>query len=286
MAKPILIANVFATQTGPIPLSELDTNFSTAYAAINDYATYSNYLVDTSGVANTITVTTPANTTFGYTAGVQIQVKVANTTTSTAPQINVNGLGLQNIVNADGSAMVIAQIIAGQLCIFQYDGTAFRLLSQGGSSAITGVNALAVGPPGTLSFGTGTVNATVNYYLDNSPVFQSSVFTGNITGCTGTVNTSCAWQTTNNIATLFLGTGTGTSNTTAMTMTGLPGAITPARTQVCVVSLVNNGANIIGTVTLTASSSTITFYNGAVGVPFTAAGTKGMEFGTITYLLD
>jgi uncharacterized membrane protein YuzA (DUF378 family) len=286
MAKPILIANVFATQTGPIPLSELDTNFSTAYAAINDYATYSNYLVDTSGVANTITVTTPANTTFSYTAGVQLQVKVANTTTSTAPQINVNGLGLQNIVNADGSAMVIAQIIAGQLCIFQYDGTAFRLLSQGGSSAITGVNALAVGPPGTLSFGTGTVNATVGYYLNAFPVFQGSVFTGNITGCTGAVNTSCVGQTANNIVTLFLGTGTGTSNATTMTMTGLPAAIQPARAQNVTVAMENNTGFVTGTATLNAGSGTITFAAGPPGTLFTNVGTKGMANGSITYLLN
>ena len=56
MTKPVTISNIFQNQVGPIPLIELDQNFSALAAVQNDFATYSNYLTDVSGAANQITV--------------------------------------------------------------------------------------------------------------------------------------------------------------------------------------------------------------------------------------
>lgn len=129
MAKPISVAYTFQTQVGPIPLAELDLDIANAYAAINDFATYSNYVTDTSGAANVITVTTPVGTTFAYAAGVALQVQIGHTTTTTAVTINVNSLGAKAVVNADGSLPAVGQFIAGQVLALQFDGTAFRSLN-------------------------------------------------------------------------------------------------------------------------------------------------------------
>jgi hypothetical protein len=143
MAKPISVGFTFATQSGPIPLSELDTDFATVYGAVNDFSTYGNYLVDTSGAANTITVTVPVGTTFTYSAGVPIQVQIAHTTTSTAVSINVSGLGAKAVVNADGTLPAVGQFITGQIIPLVYDGTSFRTMSVPGTSAGAAVTSLA-----------------------------------------------------------------------------------------------------------------------------------------------
>jgi hypothetical protein len=44
MSLPITITNTFATQTGPIPLSELDANFTQVATAINNIGTGTNAL--------------------------------------------------------------------------------------------------------------------------------------------------------------------------------------------------------------------------------------------------
>lgn len=137
MAKPITVPFVFQNQAGPIPLSQLDTDISTVYGAINDFATYGNYVVDSSGAANVIVVTTAAGIAFAYSAGIPLQVQIANTTTNAAVSINVNGLGAKAILNADGSAPVAGQFISGEVLPLIYDGVAFRNINSEGSSAPT-----------------------------------------------------------------------------------------------------------------------------------------------------
>jgi hypothetical protein len=128
MSKPVTVTNTFAAQTGPIPLSQLDTNFSELETSINDMATYSNYLVDVSGTVNQITVATAAGLAFAYTAGMGMQISLANTTTSSVVNINVNALGNKAIINDDGS-LPVPGLPAGLILPLVYDGTAFRILS-------------------------------------------------------------------------------------------------------------------------------------------------------------
>jgi hypothetical protein len=127
MSKPITTPFTFQTQPGPIPLSQLDTDFLTAANAINDFATYSNYLTDTSGAPNQITVTIPVGATFSYSAGVKLEVLLANTNTATAVQINASGLGNKAVQNVDGTAPAVGQLIAGMILQLQYNGTVFLL---------------------------------------------------------------------------------------------------------------------------------------------------------------
>jgi trimeric autotransporter adhesin len=147
MAKPVSISFTFQTQSGPIPLSELDTNFASLAQAINDFATYGNYLIDTSGAANVITVNTPGGTTFSYNAGVPIQVQIAHTTTISGVTINVNGLGSKAVVNNDGSVLIVGAFVVGQILEMMYDGTSFRVLPQPGANTVSSFAQLTVGPP-------------------------------------------------------------------------------------------------------------------------------------------
>ena len=121
-------------------------------------------------------------------------------------------------------------------------------------------------------------------------------FTGTLTGMSSATTGTVSYKIFANSA----GTGkscvvyiaaniTGTSNTTAMTMTGLPAAIRPT-TAVFVPCLVfDNGATQPdGCADISASGSTITFYTddplSAGG--FTGSGTKGLERGwSIEYAL-
>jgi hypothetical protein len=167
MSKPITTPFTFQTQAGPIPLSELDTDFLTAANAINDFATYSNYLADTSGAANQITVTIPVGTTFSYSAGVALQVLLANTNTSTAVQINVSGIGNKAVQNIDGSVPAVGQLVVGMILQLQYNGTVFLLT--GAASKPGSIAPFTATPTGdvTLPASTGgsqtlLVNGTAN----------------------------------------------------------------------------------------------------------------------------
>jgi hypothetical protein len=135
MAGALSISNTFQTQTGPIPLSQLDTNFSQLAGVVNNTQSYSNYYVDSSGAANTITVTIPAPTTFAYAAGVQLAVKLSNTNTSASVNINVNTLGNIAVQNFDGSQPAVGQLVAGQILLMMYNGTAFVLTGASSKSA-------------------------------------------------------------------------------------------------------------------------------------------------------
>ncbi len=131
MARPITIPNVFQNQTGNIPLSQLDTDFSTLATAINDPASYSNYAVD-SGIVNAYIITlNPAPSTLASMVGVTITFKplVSNTGAST---INMNSYGALNILNFDNSALNAGQIIAGNIVQLSYNGTNFILMGSSG----------------------------------------------------------------------------------------------------------------------------------------------------------
>ena len=165
MARPITIPNVFQNQTGNIPLSQLDTDFSTLATAINDPASYSNYAVD-SGIVNAYIITlNPAPSTLASMVGVTITFKplVTNTGAST---INVNGFGAINIVNTDSSALISGEIVAGNIFQLSYNGTNFILMSVSTNLAnlanVTGVLTESHGGTGTTTGYYGFKNRIIN----------------------------------------------------------------------------------------------------------------------------
>jgi len=130
----LIPTNTFATQSGNIALSLLDTNFSQVASFLNNPNNYTNYLVD-SGGANAYVVTFPTGVIpSSYTAGLTVVMKVANANTG-ASTLNVNSLGTKNILNPDASSLSSGQLASGSLVMVVYDGTQFILL--GGSATTT-----------------------------------------------------------------------------------------------------------------------------------------------------
>lgn len=140
----------------------------------------------------------------------------------------------------------------------------------------------------------GTITAqgpTAAGQVDMTP--DKGTFTGTFTGMTATTTGTVAWAKMGNIAVLSFGAINGTSNTTAMTMTGLVAEMQPAtQSQEMPCNLVDAGANVSGACVVTAASGTISFQKivPATGVfssvGFTNTGTKGVNGTSITYTLQ
>jgi len=141
----LIPTNTFATQSGNIALSLLDTNFSQVASFLNNPNNYTNYLVD-SGGANAYVVTFPTGVIpSSYTAGLTVVMKVANANTG-ASTLNVNSLGVKNILTPSGGALSSGTLAANAIVMVVYDGTQFILV--GGSTS--------------TSIANGTSNVTVN----------------------------------------------------------------------------------------------------------------------------
>jgi len=128
--------NTFASQTGQILLSTLDTNFSQIATFLNNPNNYNNYLVD-SGSTNAYVVTFPTGIVPTLTAGLLINMKVANGN-SGASTLNVNALGAKNILKNGSTPLASGDLVANATVFLVYDGTQFQLVgsaSSGGSSS-------------------------------------------------------------------------------------------------------------------------------------------------------
>lgn len=111
--------------------------------------------------------------------------------------------------------------------------------------------------------------------------FQEGSFTGTLTGCMTSPTGSIEFSVEGDIVTLEIPAITGTSNTTAATITGMPSYIQPtANQQVHAVNQDNSG-EVLGRVHIS-SAGVITLHNGLTSV-FTSSGTKGISAQTITY---
>lgn len=220
----VTVPNTFANQSGTIQLALLDQNFTPLANALNALSQYSNYFLDTSGAANAITVTVAAPLTFGYTAGIALQVKIANTNTSGTVVINVNTLGNKSVVNPDGSNPGVGQLKIGGIYTLQFDGSNFQIIGASSVSGTIGLFADGTNLLPSISFqsdpttgiykaGTDiigittagtqrvTVNATGNVAV-NAPSSGASVIASNIAG-------QNAFQFGDGTRVGFLTTGTG-----------------------------------------------------------------------------
>jgi hypothetical protein len=219
MAALITISNIFQAQAGPIPLSQLDTNFTQCVTALNTLATFNNYYTDTSGTPNILTVTVPATQTVAYTAGLNIQVKVANANTG-AMTINVNGLGSKSITNADLSAVSAGLVPAGAVLDLTYDGTQFQI--QGGT--IGGINSV----PATRTISTtapltggGALSGNLSLAVSQFGAAASGVVPASGGGTTSFLRADGTWTTPpNSGGTVTSVTGTGTVNGLTLSGTG------------------------------------------------------------------
>lgn len=193
------------------------------------------------GSANAYALNFTANFS-AYADGIVIYWLPANTNTA-GSTINVNGLGVVNLLNFDGTALVGGQVIAGQVAQIIFLAGAFRLIT-------------------------------------STPV--SGTFTGTITGLTAVVTGTVRYTLIGRIVAVRLPVLSGTSNSALCTITGLPTFLTTtSASQVCAVPAQCFMDNSVATNNVVASVSgalpgTITFGLNGVAGGFTAAGTKGV----------
>ena len=84
------------------------------------------YGVDTGTVNHLVSTVTPGIA--NYDLGLTALVFAANTNTG-ATNVNLNGLGVKNIVSTQGSALTSGMITSGCFALIAFDGTNFELLS-------------------------------------------------------------------------------------------------------------------------------------------------------------
>jgi hypothetical protein len=182
-------------------------------------------------------------------AGLEVWFEAANTNTG-ASTLNFNSTGAKNVVQANGSALIAGQIIANQPSRFFYDGTNWVLLTNTGNSG---------------------------------------TFTGTFTGFTGSVTGTVYWARAGNSIVMTIPAVTGTSNTTAMTMTGIPATIQPSSTAGAlspIAQLEDSGTTSQTGMLVSVTSGTMTFYKGGSSTGFTNSGTKGTGATALTVVYN
>lgn len=213
--------------------------------------------VDT-GSVNTFILTFVAPFT-AYADGIVIYWLPSHTNTGAAT-LNVNGLGALAIVDQSGNPLVAGAIVTNLVTAVILSGGQWRLMTVSNGSA--------------------------------------GNFTGALTGMTATVNVSVDYRVSNNgvVSLLCAIGGTGTSNSTAMTMTGLPPAVRPGTATISVPCsfITDNGNTALQGIAIVdntgfidfrlAKTNTVANFVQYPNNAFTAAGTKGIGSGwTITY---
>ena len=159
MSGVLSIPNQFANAVTATGL-QLDTNYNTITAYINDPTNRVNYVSD-AGTTNTVVLTFSPPVVGGYTAGLSITFKAAAGNTG-GVVINANGLGNASLFSPAGVALTGGEITANQMVMAQYNGTAFYMVS---ASASGGVNPKALAKAWATWTGTatGTINALSSY---------------------------------------------------------------------------------------------------------------------------
>jgi hypothetical protein len=110
-------------------------------------------------------------------------------------------------------------------------------------------------------------------------------FTGTITGCTTSPTGSVRYSKKNGVVTLSVDAAiTGTSNTDALTLTGMPAFLFPTGNRYAIVRVIDNGVSSFG-VGVVSSTGVISFFKDASLQVFTASGTKGVPQFTFTYVV-
>ena len=110
-----------------------------------------------------------------------------------------------------------------------------------------------------------------------------------ITGLTTTPAITINYTITGKVATIFIAGASGTSNSAAMTLTGLPAILKPGRTggtyPIVLTRVEDDGVWSSGVCTINITTGVITFFKDITGAAFTATGTKGFSNVMATYLL-
>ncbi len=180
-----------------------------------------------------------------YAVGMEVLLSPVNANTG-AVTLALNGLSAKNVYKDNTSR----PLVAGDLSV----GGLYKLYYNGSSFFVD-----VVGSEGT--------------------------FTATLTGCTTAPTATVVYSVTRNIVTLMVPDLTGTSNSGALTFTGLPSHLRPATASIAasVPVALDNSAPVFGVyAAIPFDSDTVNFYKSVSG---TASGTKGLNRLTLTYSL-
>lgn len=108
-----------------------------------------------------------------------------------------------------------------------------------------------------------------------------SSFTATLTGCTTSPTGSVNYTKQGRHVTLNIPNISGTSNTTAATLTGLPAELWPVNNRSVIGICVDNGTEKLSQITVLTSGEII--LNNALSATFTSSGTKGVSALTVSY---
>ena len=263
------------------------------------------------GVVNAYVLNFSANFT-SYTDGIGIYWIPSHNNTGPST-INVNGLGVVNIVNQDLSALAANQLVANQIAFILCKGGQFLLSSivgSGGILTVAGVNVTGSTIPAnglylpagnTVALARNTVDVfqvdpsgqgsifepgyTVSA-LRNVATSDSGSFVGTLTGCTTSPTATFNWVRNGTMVTIDCNAGlSGTSNATTLSVTGAPAFLTPSRGQSAMCIVRDNGSQYPGIANVFGGTITYALYSPALA-NFTAAGSKGIPANqTFTYSL-
>lgn len=114
--------------------------------------------------------------------------------------------------------------------------------------------------------------------------FAEGSFTATLTGCTTSPTGTVYYVRQGKQVTLNVPAISGTSNTTAATLTGLPATLYPARAETVLARITDNGTTTVGLAVI-GTDGTITLYASAAAAAFTNSGTKGVAAVSLTYSL-
>ena len=154
------VPNTFASAVTATGL-QLDTNFNTVVAYINNPLNRNNWATD-SGNTNTIVLTfSPAVA--AYSAGLEITFKAGFTNTG-GTVINANALGNKNFVTPDGSALAAGQVEANGIYKAAYNGSAFvyigtNVIAASQAQMETATSAITFVSPSTTKYHPGVAKA-------------------------------------------------------------------------------------------------------------------------------
>lgn len=87
-----------------------------------------NYLGTATGLVNVMAVA-PSPAVIALTTGCLYLIQANITNTTTAPTLNINGLGAKTIVKRAATALAAGDYVANMMCLFIYDGTNMELLN-------------------------------------------------------------------------------------------------------------------------------------------------------------
>jgi hypothetical protein len=133
--------------------------------------------------------------------------------------------------------------------------------------------------PAPSSSGTVDSNTIANY--------EAGHFTGTLTGCTTSPTATIYYVKFAHGVILTLPGGlAATSNSTACTITGLPASLQPSRTVSTIATILDNGVNQAGNVSVAPGSSAITLLTRDNPFSFTASGLKGCQPFSFCYVLN